>query len=39
VEVLDGRDRRTVERWLAALPEHVRLGIEMISIDPCDGYR
>ena len=39
VEVLDGRDRRTVERWLSALPAEVRAGIEVVSIDPYDGYR
>ncbi len=39
VEVLDGRDRRTVERWLSALPAEIRAGIEVVSIDPYDGYR
>jgi transposase len=39
IEVLDGRDRRTVERWLSALPAQVRAGIEVVSIDPYDGYR
>jgi transposase len=39
IEVLDGRDRRTVERWLSALPSEVRAGIEVVSIDPYDGYR
>jgi transposase len=39
IEVLDGRDRRTVERWLLALPADVRAGIEVVSIDPYDGYR
>jgi transposase len=39
IEVLDGRDRRTVERWLAALPGEVRRGIEVVSIDPYDAYR
>jgi transposase len=39
IEVLDGRDRRTVERWLSALPAEVRAGIEVVSIDPYDGYR
>jgi transposase len=31
--------RRTVERWLSALPAEVRAGIEVVSIDPYDGYR
>ena len=39
IEVLDGRDRRTVERWLSALPAEIRAGIEVVSIDPYDGYR
>jgi len=39
IEVLDGRDRRTVERWLSALAPEIRAGIEVVSIDPYDGYR
>jgi transposase len=39
VEVLDGRDRRIVERWLDALRPDIRAGIEVVSIDPYDGYR
>jgi transposase len=39
IEVLDGRDRRTVERWLSALPAEIRAGIEVVSIDPYDAYR
>jgi transposase len=39
IEVLDGRDRRTSERWLSALAAEVRAGIEVVSIDPYDGYR
>jgi transposase len=39
IELLDGRDRRTVQRWLSALPVEVRAGIEVVSIDPYDGYR
>jgi transposase len=39
IEVLDGRDRRTVERWLSALPAEVRAGVEVVSIDPYDAYR
>ena len=37
--VIDVLDRRTVERWLGALPDEVRAGIEVVSIDPYDGYR
>ncbi|MGZ4326239.1 MAG: transposase [Solirubrobacteraceae bacterium] len=33
------RDRRTVERWLSALSAEVRVGIEVVSIDPYDAYR
>jgi transposase len=39
IEVLDGRDRHTVERWLSALPAEIRASIEVVSIDPYDGYR
>ena len=39
IEMIDGRDRRTIERWLSALPADVRAGIEVVSIDPYDGYR
>ena len=39
IEVLDGRDRRTVERWLSALSPDVRGEIEVVSIDPHDAYR
>jgi transposase len=39
IEVLDGRDRRTIERWFSALPADVRAGIEVVSIDPYDAYR
>jgi transposase len=39
IEVLDGRDRRTIERWLSGLSAEVRAGIEVVSIDPYDGYR
>jgi transposase len=34
VEVLDGRSRRRVERYLCALPEQRRRAIEVVSIDP-----
>lgn len=39
IEVLDGCQRRVIERWLLALPEHVRAGIEVVSIDPSEAYR
>jgi transposase len=39
VEVLDGCQRRVIERWLSALPAEVRAGIEVVSIDPSDAYR
>ena len=39
IDVLDGRDRRTVERWLSALPAEIRASIEVVSIDPYDGCR
>jgi len=37
IEVLDGCTRRMIERWLRALPAEVRVGIEIISIDPLQG--
>jgi transposase len=39
IELLDGRDRRTVQRWLSTLPAEIRAAIEVVSIDPHDGYR
>jgi transposase len=39
VEVLDGRSRRRVERYLRSLPEDARRAIEVVSIDPYDAYR
>jgi transposase len=39
VEVLDGRSRRRVERYLRSLPEEARRAIEVVSIDPYDAYR
>jgi transposase len=39
VEVLDGRSRRVVERYLRSLTEAERQAIEVVSIDPYDAYR
>jgi transposase len=39
VEVLDGRSRRRVERYLRSLPERHREAIEVVSIDPYEAYR
>ena len=39
VEVLDGRSRRVVERYLRSLPALERATIEVVSIDPYDAYR
>jgi transposase len=39
VEVLDGRSRRRVERFLRSLPEPDRVAIEVVSIDPYEAYR
>jgi transposase len=39
IEVLDGARRKVIERWLAALPDHVRAGIEVVAIDPSNPYR
>jgi transposase len=39
VDVVDGRDRRTIERYLASLPFERRQAIEVVSIDPYEAYR
>jgi transposase len=39
IEVLDGRSRRVVERWLRALPDSYRSAIEVVAIDPYEAYR
>jgi len=39
VEVLDGRSRRRVERYLRALPGPQPEAIEVVSIDPDEAYR
>jgi transposase len=39
VDVLDGRSRRVVARYLRALPEDHRRMIEVVSIDPYEAYR
>jgi transposase len=39
VEVLDGRSRGSVARYLRGLPEEVRSAIEVVSIDPYEPYR
>ncbi len=39
VEVLEGRSRRSVERYLRSLPAAERQAIRAVSIDPYDAYR
>jgi transposase len=39
IEVLPGCQRKTIDRWLRALPDDVRSGIEVVSIDPSEAYR
>jgi transposase len=39
VEVLEGRSRRVVERYLRSLPPEQRQLIEAVSIDPYEAYR
>jgi transposase len=39
VEVLDGRSRRRVDRYLSSLSERRREAIEVVSIDPYEAYR
>ena len=38
-DVVDGRDRRTIERYLRSLPDKQRRTLETISIDPYEAYR
>lgn len=39
LDVLDGRSRRVVERYLQSLSESDRRAIEVVSIDPYEAYR
>jgi transposase len=39
IEVVDGRSRRRIERYLRSLPEEQRDAIEVVSIDPYEAYR
>jgi transposase len=39
IDVVPGCTRRVVERWLCGLPDDVRAGIEVVSIDPSEAYR
>jgi transposase len=39
IELLDGRSRRIVERWLRALPDEYRRTVEVVAIDPYEAYR
>lgn len=39
LDVVDGRDRRTIERYLRSLPAERREAIEAVSIDPYEAYR
>jgi transposase len=39
LDLVDGRDRRTIARYLRSLPEQRRLAIEVVAIDPYEAYR
>lgn len=39
LDVVDGRDRRTIERYLRSLPPECHQAIEVVSIDPYEAYR
>jgi transposase len=39
VDVVDGRDRHTIERYLRGLPRERCRAIELVSIDPYEAYR
>lgn len=38
IEVLEGRDGKSLQAWLVALPEDVRSGIEAVSVDMWAPY-
>jgi transposase len=39
IDVLDGRSRRVIERYVRALSDQDRQAIEVVSIDPYEAYR
>jgi transposase len=39
VDVVAGRDRRTIEGYLRSLPDDERQAVELVSIDPYEAYR
>jgi transposase len=39
IEVIEGRSRRTIERYLRSLSEEERGAVEVVSIDPYEAYR
>ena len=39
IDVIPGCTRKVIERWLTSLPDEVRAGIEVVSIDPSEAYR
>ena len=39
IEVIEGRSRRIIERYLRSLPDEERDAVEVVSIDPYDAYR
>lgn len=39
IDVIPGCTRKVIERWLTALPDEIRAGIEVVSIDPSEAYR
>ncbi len=39
IDVIAGCTRKVIERWLTALPDDLRAGIEVVSIDPSEAHR
>jgi transposase len=39
IDVIVGRDQRTIERYLRSLPPERKAAIEIVSIDPYEAYR
>ena len=39
LDVFEGRNANDLKAWLASRPEWWRTGIEVVSVDPHEGYR
>jgi transposase len=39
LDVFEGRDAKDLRRWMASMPRSWLAGIEVVSVDPHEGYR